>query len=321
MGFGNIVSDALNIMRDEKKFYKDYLPQEAITVGNRMVAEITGLWENLQDEIIELLKTELPMESPYAVVWWYSVLLNIKHDEKIFEEFILYVRKNRNAYSANTKYFLFYQMKSMYFRFAELSSEKVQKELLAFFEEIVEDFSKEITVPLERIPLEERNPEKALIITEQFIAIQHGPTKTALDRCKCLMEKMNKQVLLLNTTEIGSQLGRIPFYNAIEGIYDELKKNETYQEWKQTIIPYFQCDHCMPETNRLDMLLREIRVMAPQIVVSIGGSGMLCNLVNKMIPVVTVGLCPSDLEFTTCKYQTLGRRITEKDRRILDTIG
>lgn len=105
MGFGNIVSDALNIMRDEKKFYKDYLPQEAITVGNRMVAEITGLWENLQDEIIELLKTELPMESPYAVVWWYSVLLNIKHDEKIFEEFILYVRKNRNAYSANTKYF------------------------------------------------------------------------------------------------------------------------------------------------------------------------------------------------------------------------
>lgn len=77
----------------------------------------------------------------------------------------------------------------------------------------------------------------------------------------------------------------------------------------------------MPETNRLDMLLREIRVMAPQIVVSIGGSGMLCNLVNKMIPVVTVGLCPSDLEFTTCKYQTLGRRITEKDRRILDTIG
>lgn len=24
MGFGNIVSDALNIMRDEKKFYKDY---------------------------------------------------------------------------------------------------------------------------------------------------------------------------------------------------------------------------------------------------------------------------------------------------------
>ena len=94
MGFGNIVSDALNIMRDEKKFYKDYLPQEAITVGNRMVAEITGLWENLQDEIIELLKTELPMESPYAVVWWYSVLLNIKHDEKIFEEFILYVRKN-----------------------------------------------------------------------------------------------------------------------------------------------------------------------------------------------------------------------------------
>lgn len=65
----------------------------------------------------------------------------------------------------------------------------MQKELLAFFEEIVEDFSKEITVPLERIPLEERNPEKALIITEQFIAIQHGPTKTALDRCKCLMEK------------------------------------------------------------------------------------------------------------------------------------
>lgn len=321
MGFGNIVSDALNIMRDEKKFYKDYLPQEAITIGRRMTSEISGLWEDIRDEIIELVKAEIPLESPYATVWWYSVLINIKHDEKLFEEFVIYVRKNKKAYSVNTKYFLFYQMKSLQFRFTEFNNEKVRKELLLFFEEIVEEFSKEITAPLERIPLEERNPEKALIITEQFIAIQHGPTQTALDRCKCLMEKMNKQVLLLNTTEILSQLGRIPFYNAMEGSYDEQKKNETYQEWKQTIIPYFQCDHCMPETNRLDMLLREIRAMAPGTVVSIGGSGMLCNLVNKMIPVLTVGLCPSDLEFTTCKYQTLGRKITEKDRRILDTIG
>lgn len=108
MGFGNIVSDALNIMRDEKKFYKDYLPQEAITIGRRMTSEISGLWEDIRDEIIELVKAEIPLESPYATVWWYSVLINIKHDEKLFEEFVIYVRKNKKAYSVNTKYFLFY---------------------------------------------------------------------------------------------------------------------------------------------------------------------------------------------------------------------
>lgn len=48
---------------------------------------------------------------------------------------------------------------------------------------------------------------------------------------------------------------------------------------------------------------------------------MLSNLVSRILPVLTVGLCPSDLEFTTTQFQTLGRKITEQDDRLLHVLG
>ncbi len=47
----------------------------------------------------------------------------------------------------------------------------------------------------------------------------------------------------------------------------------------------------------------------------------MSNLANKIIPVVTVGLGPADFEYTTTSYQTLSRKITETDIRLLSELG
>lgn len=135
------------------------------------------------------------------------------------------------------------------------------------------------------------------------------------------MEKMGKRVLLINTAEILSRVGSIPFYGSVCGSYAEQKKQERCQHWKGVQIPYYQCDNNMPNRQKLNELLKMIRDMAPAYVVLIGGMSILGNLVNKMIPALTIGLCPSNLEYTTTKYQALGKIITEEDRKLLGMVG
>ena len=159
------------------------------------------------------------------------------------------------------------------------------------------------------------------MITEQFISISHGPTKTASDRCKILMQEMKKDVTLINTAEVLSFVGKIPFYNAVQGSYMEEGKKVREQCWKGAKIPYIQCENDMPNIKTLDLLLKEIRETAPGYVVTLGGNSMLANLVNKMIPVLSVGLCPSALAMTTTKYQLLGRKVSDEDKFMLEKMG
>ena len=78
MGFGDEVAKVLRIMQMEKKVYKDYLPMEAVDAGSEMVKSVEPLWEGVKKSICSLLEREMPYSSPYASVWWYSVLLQIE---------------------------------------------------------------------------------------------------------------------------------------------------------------------------------------------------------------------------------------------------
>ncbi len=321
MLYGEQVAQVLGVLRMEKNTYTDYLPDAAIKAGEQLIRATDGLWEDVKEKIIKLVHKEIPLEYPYVSVWWYSVLMAMKKDGEIFSEFVEYVRTHRKAFSPNTQHFLFYQLKFLRFQFPELDSFAAKEGLWNLFLGALSSFEEKINASLAPIPEEKRNSELVLVITEQFIAIQHGPTKTALDRCRALISKMGKKVLLINTAEVLSRKGEIPFRNAQLGsIMPELAK-EDRQEWKGVQIPYLQADTLMPDVETLNGFLLEIRNMAPSIVVSIGGSSILANLVNKMIPVLTVGLSPADLEYTGTKYQTLSRPLTELEEALLKKLG
>ena len=321
MGFGNAVAEALDVLRDEKKHCQDYLSPKAILTGKKMAEAVEGLWEDVLETIAKLVKDEIPYQYPHAAVWWYSVLLGMVKNPLLFAEFVRYVRKNRKSFSANTRYFLFGQLKALLFVYHELDSAEGKTELWHLFWEIVEQFAEEIQEPLEMIPLEKRNENLVVVITEQFLAVQHGPTKSALDRCKAIMTKMGKNVLLLNVAELLSNVGEIPFYNVQYASYMPEKSGEKIQYWKGVKIPYYQCGNDMPDMGAMEGLLREIREMAPGRVVTIGSGGVFGGLVSRMLPVLTIGMVPSGLECTCAQYQTLGRKLTEEDISILHQIG
>lgn len=136
MRFGNEVAEVLKIMRDEKRFYKNYLPIEAINAGKKMMGKIEGLWEDVRESIFQLVKSEIPCESPYEAVWWYSILLGIVKDPSVFYDFTRYLRSHSHAFSVNTQCFLYYQLNGLLFLYPELNCEKNKLELWYFYKEI-----------------------------------------------------------------------------------------------------------------------------------------------------------------------------------------
>lgn len=321
MGFGNEVAKVLNVIRNEKLVYKDYLPEDAVQVGNELVCVTEGLWSDILEKVVEMIRTEMPLEYPHVSVWWYSVLMGMDKNADTFLEFVRYVRKCRETFSVNTQYFLFYQLASMLFRFKELDGES-KEELWKFYRDIVDEYAQYIDSELLiEIPVQQRRKDVVVVITEQFIAIQHGPTKTALDRCKALITKMGKEVLLINDAEVLSQVGQIPFYGAMVGSYMPEKRKETQQHWKGVTVPYYQCENNMPNFQEVEGLLRKIRVIAPERIIAIGKGGILANLASRMVPMLVIGLCPSDLEYTCAKYQALGRKMNEQDAELLKHLG
>ena len=322
MEWKSTVLETIQYMRMEKVIYKDYVPQEAITRGENLKNVTKDLSEDILLEIVRMLKLEIPKEYPYPAVYWYSVLLNLKKEPDMMDELIEYILKNKDVFSANTLYFLYYQLKTLKFTFSLLFDRQSTTELLwKLYLEIVDLFLNETSTSLDYIPYDKRNHDLVIVIAEQIIGVEHGPTKTAFDRCKIIMDKMKKSVLLINTTEVLSNVGSIPFSNTVIANVMLQKELEEFQEWKGTQIPFYQCPYNMPNLESINNLLSDIKELAPGRVVAIGGSSILSNLVNKMIPVVTIGLCPSELAYTSTTYQTLSCKLTNDDLKLLCNLG
>jgi hypothetical protein len=195
MGFGNAVEQGLNIIRRDKLFDVDYLSPEAINAGCIMVKSTEGLWPEVSQKIVKIVLDEVPKEAPKVTVWWYSVLIRIWMKEELFLEFVRYVHENRNSFSVETQYFLFYQLTAFRFNFQELDIHgKAEQELWQLYMEIIEEYAGK-TDPelLKEIPQQERDKDVVIVIIDQYLGEQHGPTKTALDRCKTLITHLGKK--------------------------------------------------------------------------------------------------------------------------------
>ncbi len=170
------------------------------------------------------------------------------------------------------------------------------------------------------IPYEERNPDFYLVIIGQVLSDLHGPTKSALDRCKVLMDS-GKSVLLINTAEVMTETGRCIMHDTRVGNYVENFLTMKTYRWKGVDIPFYQCEKGMPRKDKMLELLEVIYEYKPIRVIDISGTTILGNLVDYFIPTLAVTLGPSDLIVTRETWQTIGRELNEKDRLILEQAG
>ena len=156
------------------------------------------------------------------------------------------------------KYYLFYQIANMIFLHPELETEPVLTAKWRLLEQVKTEISQKLTKSLQKIPREQRDAEMVLVITEQFLGASHGPTKTALDRCVSLVNAMGKKVLLINTAELFTEVGKMPILFYYKGNYNKILSEQEFQSWKGVEIPYFQCDCTLPEVQIYEVLLQMV---------------------------------------------------------------
>lgn len=272
-----------------------------------------GEW--LAYEIKTLLDADIFERKVYA----YTFLINVLGDGRFAMELIQMLMQEEHL-SMQSTYFLFGQIKSTQFLGRIPKSLSINTALYRLLQKTAQEFWNALREKSARIPVEERNPKLALVVTEQFLTLAHGPTKSALARCAAL-KRNGMQVLLVNTVEHMTNVGAISGFEFAYGNYRPEISTWEQVEWQGMNIPFFQCDRNMPDVEVLESLLGMVRKIKPYFAVAIGGDGMFASLLRELIPVLAVGMVPSELGISLADYQTLGRAFTQNDLEYLQKIG
>lgn len=252
-------------------------------------------------------------------VWLYSVLVNYTCKAQIMEEFLEYTVMEEK-FSPDIKYFLYCQLSVKSFQNVNLETEKTKCLRWKLIAQIVNAFKEQMQDLLDYIPYEQRNPDLAFILSDQILSENHAVTKIALDKCKFLIEDMQKNVMLINTAESISLVGRIPYWFANESNYFDEYLEKQALEWKGTKIPFFQCEKNMPNAADLRAILEMVRNTKPGLIFTVSGNSIAANLIDSIIPVLTYGLT-ADLQETMTSCQTLCRNLEERDVRLINSVG
>ncbi len=252
-------------------------------------------------------------------IYVYTFLMDVVKDAG-YALALIRLLETEERISAETKYFLYGQIKSKVFLGKTANDVALKAALYRLLQKTVEEWKAKLPEKIRRIPRKDRNPHMALVITDQFLSLSHGPTKSALARCAAI-KNMGIDVLLINTAEQMTKVGAINGFDFRFGNYIEEYAALDQVEWNGVEIPYFQCDRNMPNPEVLAYLLGVVWDLKPSFAVAIGGDGILVSLVNDMLPTLAVGMVPSDIGISLADYQTLGRKLEHRDRAYLQMIG
>ncbi len=256
-----------------------------------------------QYEIGEYLNSKCCCDNVYANAWLYSFIVTVS-SEPIFLEYFIDFLLADDLFSYQQLYFISCQINSKVFLDARLCSQKVlskRRDLLCKIRNMCVD---ELEMEIVPIPKEELNDGLSVVIIGQMLSVQHGPTKTTVDRCRVL-SKMGKKVFVINTAETLTPVGYIPLFDVKIGNYVEKYLEANELSWGDTKFTYFQCEQTMPNTPDIKALLQTIISLKPGMVFYIGTGSLFAGLVDMMVPVVTIGLTSSGMVTTLTKYQVV----------------
>lgn len=313
-----IIDDAYQICQIINNMPFDQL-RKCENIINIYLNSLKGQSEDIIQLVAGILKENRQEDKAEAYIYLSSIVINLTLESEDLIELEKYLLNNMELDAAK-KYFVYYQIKILMFCHKSLITDQTLLFRWKLCQQVVEMYKKLIKTELKYIPTEERDENFVLVITDQFLTTEHGPTKTALDRCRTLI-KQKKNLILVNTAEYGIFYGDCLFYNRVYGNYNEEYIDINEVEWKEVKVPFLQCDNSMPDPKVLDFLLEMIYKFKPAYIVEIGGDSIFANLADNIVPVLAVGLSPSALETTMVSYQTLTKKLNEEDICILHQVG
>ena len=248
---------------------------------------IYNIDESKQNKIEENFKQELKDLNEKCELYILSFLVKLyKKSEYLNRMFEIVI--NSKELNKDTKYFVFGQLNYIISTFKESLDERTIKLQSKLYENILEEFNKEMT-NYSFIPKEERKEDFIIIFTSQILGMRHGPTQTALDICYSLIKYLNKKVMLINTDDLLTNKGIIPIHNTVVANTNDNIKHISY---KNTSIPFYRTKNEMPNVKEYINIANVVKKYKPYLLFSIGDKCIISDICKQIVP--TCAICLSD---------------------------
>ncbi|MCM1157835.1 MAG: glycosyltransferase [Bacteroidales bacterium] len=272
----------------------------------------TGYAEYLGIKALNIMSmSKLDSNQYYYIL---SFLLQATKQKQIYKALLLMCIHDEDI-PKETKYFLYNQFMRYCFLNADAADEEIVELLDDLYTHIYQAYSEELKDEYAFISKEERNSDFVMVFTSQVLGMEHGPTKTLLDRCYVLTQYLHKNVYIVNTAELLSVYKGIPYFNAKRANYIEELSQTDSLAYQEKSFPFLQCPREMPQTSVIREILDVVKSENPCFIVTIGGSSIVSDICSNIVPTITVGTVPSDRMETRGQFQTIGRKINDDDRR------
>ncbi len=270
---------------------------------------------NMDGDVVKLIDK---VEDKKDCILMLSMLVSYTRKPKYFNLLQDYILENNDEFPVNTQFYLYQQVLGMKFRYDFTCSDDSQLKMDEWILNILQNYRENILGPKEQISLEKRNKNLIFVVTDQFLGKTHAPTNLAMQWCEELVRN-GKSVMLINTAEIATNVGAIPFDGYLANYMPEYSAlNEI--EIGEIKVPFFQCDQNMPDIDVLKVLLSVVEKECPEMIISFGDT-VFSYLANQIVPVYTVAL-GSAMPRSFTKYRMLiGEKKTELEKRFMEQFG
>jgi hypothetical protein len=280
-----------------------------------MEAEIKGYFPIVLQNTFCILEDAAQLvseEDIYRSLLLYSFLMQASKSKFYYNEF-LSLTLNSTWLTNENRYFIWHQCKR-YSLTQKITGDQTSEVLLKqIYHKAFMEYAKLFEKELMPIKKEERDQDLIVVFTIQFLAEEHAPTRTTLERCYTLGKLLGKKILLINTKEQYTDRGGILIYQPSFGnAIQEYESKYNYQ-YKDLLIPFYQPEDSMPSLPVISEILEQIRKIKPYLIFSIGNGSIVADLCGKMIPEASIGVAFSTLTTNEATFSVIGRKIRDSE--------
>lgn len=192
---------------------------------------------------------------------------------------------NDQSLASNTKYFLFWQYLRLDF-IKPLENKINQEYLWDLYKNIYNNY-KNLFSNFKFICKEERNENLIFLFTGQFLGELHAPTKLLLERAYHLKKDFNKEILIINTSELLTKKAEIPFYENTFANKIDSYSNINQISYRDIEIPFYQSNIDMPDENEILNILSIVQEYKPYFILNIGSGNLTADLCSNLVTTVS----------------------------------
>ncbi len=209
--------------------------------------------------------------------------------------------------------YVYEQIKRLTFMNSDAVDMDIETLSLKCYQHILELFKKELTVLPDYVPVEKRTKKYVVFFINQYLVEGHGPTQTILDRCYLIAKGMGLVPFIINTADLLTQKGMIPFTGAVVPAYIEENLDLETVSYRGMDFMFTQCEPDMPNIESIQTIVNFVKELNPYFMVDIGGQNLTGGICSSMYPLIAVNTVPSGRTTTVAQFQLIGRPLCEED--------